>query len=93
MNLIDRRDFLKKSSIGMATLASSGLWFDKLLAGSVTPAPNIFSDRFGVSSEDMQKILSIALSKGGRFSELFFQYSILNFKSIFQFSIFNFHNL
>ena len=78
MYKIDRRDFLKKSGLSMAAVAASGLLFDQLLADSVPPTSNIFTHRFGVAPEDMKKILSIALSKGGRFSELFFEYTINN---------------
>ncbi|MBN1396928.1 MAG: TldD/PmbA family protein [Bacteroidetes bacterium] len=42
------------------------------------PSPALFEDRFGVTREDMKKILEIALSKGGEFSELFFEYRVLN---------------
>jgi TldD protein len=38
----------------------------------------VFEHRFGVSSEDIQKILSAALSKGGDFAELFFEYRVSN---------------
>lgn len=78
MSVIDRRDFLKKSGLCLTAVATSGLWFDKLLADSVPPTTNIFSQRFGVSAQDMQKILNIALSKGGHFSELFFEYTTSN---------------
>jgi len=40
---------------------------------------NIFNDRFGVTPENMKKILGEALSKGGHFSELFFEYRTNNF--------------
>ena len=78
MNPINRRDFLRKSSLGMAALATSGLWYDTLRADPVSSTTNIFTHRFGVSHEDMKKTLDVALSKGGRFSELFFEYSTIN---------------
>ena len=78
MSLIDRRDFLKKSGLGLAAVATSGLWFDRLVANPVPSTTSIFSQRFGVSSEDMGKILNIALSKGGHFSELFYEYKTTN---------------
>ncbi len=74
-----RRDFLRKSSVGLAATLTSGLWFDMLAKGIVPlPSPTFFEERFGVSREDMKKILQIALSKGGEFSELFFEYRIQN---------------
>ena len=78
MSVLDRREFLKKSGLGAAALATSGLWADKLLAGTMPFADNIFTERHGITPEDMKKILNVALSKGGRFSELFFEYSINN---------------
>lgn len=78
MTIIDRRDFLKKSGIGMAALSTSGLWAGKLFADSVSPVDNYFTDRYGISPEDMKKVLNAALSKGGHFSELFFEYKINN---------------
>ena len=78
MNEMKRRDFLKRSGLTLAAVATSGLWFDKLLAGSVPPASSIFAHHFGIPSEDMKKILNIALSKGGHFSELYFEYTTSN---------------
>jgi len=74
-----RRNFLRKSSIGLAATLTSGLWFDMLAKGIISPpSPSLFEERFGVSREDMKKILDIALSKGGEFSELFFEYRVQN---------------
>lgn len=78
MYVINRRDFLKKSSLGMAAVTTSGFWFDKLLADSGPSTANIFTHRFSVSPEDMKKILNVALSKGGCFSELYFEYTTTN---------------
>ncbi len=74
-----RRDFLRKSSVGLVATLTSGLWFDMLAKGIVPPhSTTFFEERFGVSREDMKKILETALSKGGEFSELFFEYRINN---------------
>jgi len=74
-----RRDFLRKSSAGIAMSLTSGTWLDMLDKGiAPLPSATFFEERFGVSREDMKKILEIALSKGGEFSELFFEYKILN---------------
>lgn len=58
---------------------SNNLWSNLLLKGKI-PSPHFsfFNDRFGVTPEDMRKILEIALTKGGEFSELFFEYRIIN---------------
>ena len=78
MTIIDRRDFLKKSGVGMAALSTAGLWADRLFADAASPASNFFTERYGISHEDMKKILHVALSKGGDFSELFFEYTVNN---------------
>jgi TldD protein len=75
---IDRRDFLKKSGTGLMIASASTLWYDLLFSGKLPTSSSLFEERFGISKEDMKKILSIALSKGGQFSELFFEYRINN---------------
>jgi TldD protein len=76
---MDRRDFLKKGGIGLVAAASSTLWSDLLSAGKIPPASSsFFGERFGVTTEDIKKILEIALTKGGDFSELFFEYRVSN---------------
>jgi TldD protein len=76
---VNRRDFLRRGGFGLAATLASGFWYDLLAKGiAPVPSPNLFTDRFGVSQEDMKKILEIALSKGGTFSELFFEYKITN---------------
>jgi len=79
VNDIDRRDFLKKSGVGLMAAATSSLWYDLLFGGKIPPpSASFFEERFGVTQEEMKKILEIALSKGGEFSELFFEYRIAN---------------
>ena len=76
---IDRRDFLKKSGTGIMVAASSSLWYDLLFGGKIpSQSSSFFEERFGVTREDMRKIIEVALSKGGEFSELFFEYRIAN---------------
>jgi len=74
---IQRRNFLRTSSLGLLATATSGLWYD-LLAGGLVPPPSLtlFEERFGVAREDMKRVLEFALSKGGDFSELFLEYKI-----------------
>jgi TldD protein len=79
MTDMNRRDFLRKSGAGLAAGITSAMWFDLLAHGKIPPPSSaFFEERFGVSQEDMRKILEIALSKGGEFSELFFEYRVLN---------------
>ena len=80
MKLINRREFLMKSGTGLAVAVGSTLWFDLLMAGKVPAGSlSLFEERFGVTKDDIRKILSIAKSRGGDFSELYFQYKISNY--------------
>ena len=59
--------------------ASNKLWSHHLLKGKISsPYFSFFIDRFGITPDDMRKILEIALTKGGKFSELFFEYRMIN---------------
>jgi TldD protein len=76
---VNRRDFLRTGGLGLAATLASGFWFDLLARGSApNPSTSLFEDRFGVTREQMKKILALALTKGGEFSELFFEYKISN---------------
>ena len=79
MKDISRREFVKRGLTGIALGATSGAWFnaDAYAAGAAPGAASV-DDRFGVSREDMMKILEVALSKGGDFADLFFEYRIAN---------------
>jgi len=72
--MVNRRDFLKKCGIGMGVIMTSNLWTKKLFSQNEI----INNDIFQCSNEDIKKLLEIALSKGGDFSELFFEYKIFN---------------
>lgn len=79
MNSFDRRDFLKTGGAGLMAVTGSMLWHDTVSADPARNSPlSLFEQRFGVPRETMKKILGIALSKGGDFSELFFEYKISN---------------
>ena len=59
--------------------SGSDLKYDMLLSGSLPAASAaIFEHNFGVTKEDMGKILDIAGSKGSDFAELFFEYTVSN---------------
>ncbi len=77
---IKRRDFVKTCGLGVtAALATGFLTKDLLAAGEAhTKMKQGEINTFGLSTEDMQKLLNIALSKGGEFSELYFEYTIDN---------------
>jgi TldD protein len=75
---MDRRNFLHRSGTGLAAVAAAGLRPDWLGAHESARGDGVFEHGFGVSAGDMKKILGVALSKGGKFAELFFEYRISN---------------
>jgi TldD protein len=77
-SMMDRRNFLHRSGTGLAAVAAAGLRPDWLGAHESARGDGVFEHGFGVSAGDMKKILGVALSKGGKFAELFFEYRISN---------------
>jgi TldD protein len=74
-----RRTFLKQCGAGMGAVMASGLWMNGMFMGcSPQDGDAFFENLFQISKEEMQKLLLVALSKGGEFSELYFEYSINN---------------
>lgn len=72
---INRRDFLKTSGVGLFTMMMEH-WMPKM---KHPQTPSFFWEtHFGITKEQMEKILQTALSKGGEFAELFFEYRIAN---------------
>ena len=72
-----RRDFLKTSSaalIGAAVLPQMGCTpmsnFSAGLAGMMT--------HFGVTENDLRKVITVALEKGGDYADLFFEHTLSN---------------
>jgi TldD protein len=75
MNNINRRQFVKNVGIGMGIAATSPMWLDKIIAADSDSVGNkMIQTNFGFTKEDLNKLLLIALSKGGDFSELYFEY-------------------
>lgn len=74
---ISRRSFLKASGLTMGAVMASKFWLNNLFADEL-PAPNamFLNEQFGLGKEEIQEILGIALSKGGDFSDLYFEYKI-----------------
>ncbi len=74
-----RRKFMRNCGIGLGVALTSNLWLKELIANPSSNQGNFFlSNNFGFSKEDLQKLLSFGLSRGGDFSELFFEYKITN---------------
>lgn len=75
-----RRDFVKTCGIGFGVAMGSSLLKNNIIARE-TPAkalPKDTIDTFGLSTDEMQQLLNIALSKGGEFSELYFEHTESN---------------
>jgi TldD protein len=79
MEQMERRTFLKLAGASVGAVVLSGLFYDQLFAGMILkPGEDLFGSRFGVTREMMKKVLEAALSKGGDFAELFFEYRLSN---------------
>lgn len=76
MKNINRRDFIKNVGVGVGIAMTTPFWLDALLANSPnSTGNNLISSHFGFSKEQINQLLQIALSKGGDFSEFYFEYS------------------
>jgi len=79
MDIINRRKFLKNCGAGAGIIIGSSLLMSPLLSscsgGGKLPEDGSI---FGFSKEDIDKLLQIALDKGGDFSELYFEHRISN---------------
>src|SRR4030042_5824890 len=51
---------------------------NKFLPSVSVDLKNIFVEKFGFTKEEIRKLLNLALSKGGEFSEVFFEYRVIN---------------
>ena len=79
MRPIERRKFLQLAGAGAGAVVLSSLFYDQLFAGMILkPGEELFASRFGVTKEIMKKVIDAALSKGGDFAELFFEYTLTN---------------
>jgi TldD protein len=75
MNNINRRQFITNVGISMGIAATVPTWLDKLIAANPDFVGNtMIQNNFGFTKEELNKLLLIALSKGGDFSELYFEY-------------------
>ena len=76
MRNLNRRDFIKNVGVGVGIAMTTPFWLDALMANSPnSTGNNLISSYFGFSKEQINQLLQIALSKGGDFSEFYFEYS------------------
>lgn len=77
---LNRRDFLKKGSMAMlGTLAAPaflGSWTGS--AEDKAQAISFALNYFKISEEDLKKVLTAALEKGGDYADIFFEHSYYN---------------
>ncbi len=79
MSELNRRDFLKKCGAGAGALMATGLINHKIASALMPENSNMMiPEKFGISNEQLKQLLSLGLSKGGDFSELYFEYNISN---------------
>ncbi len=78
MGQIERRTFLKAGIGGLASLIFSHLNC-KGKKNMNNSHPLAFEDHFHISRDDLQRILNIALSRGGDFSDIFLEYRVYTF--------------
>ena len=78
---MDRRNFLKTGGmVVLGSMAASSVLRAESLKGA-HDASGISSalNHFGVSQEDMKKVLAAALEKGGDYADLFFEHTFNNY--------------
>ncbi len=71
-----RREFVMKSSMALAAIATSDYWLNKVLAGEAAAPPSLLDTFFQVGKADIGKVLTACLAKGADFADLFFEYRI-----------------
>ena len=72
---------MKGCGAGLGLAMTSQYWSSQLFAQGVKTSQNGVN-YFGLTKEEIEKLLLVALSKGGDFSDLFFEYRILNSVSL-----------
>ena len=73
---ITRRKFLKKGVAGGAIIATLPVW--KLFSFSAPPSDFYVNPAVDLSKETLEKLIKIALHKGGEFAEVYVEYNVGN---------------
>lgn len=72
-----RRDFIERSSLALAAAAASTTFLTDVVKGVPLGKPTaIFEDFFGIGKPEIEKLLSVCLSKGADFADLFFEHRV-----------------
>lgn len=79
MGIKTRRDFLINAGTGIGLATTATLWGGSLFASQQGKGANKMNEEyFGFTKEDIKNLLSFGLSKGGDFSELYFEHKTSN---------------
>jgi TldD protein len=78
MDRIDRRTFLKTTSLAGGAIIAAPVLFDGWLTFAGTEKAGYFEKEFGITDALCKKVLGKALSKGGDFADLYFEHTISN---------------
>lgn len=73
---ITRREFLKTGVTGGAVIATLPVW--KLFSFSAPPSEFYVNPACNLSQETLEKLIKIALQKGGEFAEVYVEYNVRN---------------
>jgi TldD protein len=73
---ITRRKFLKSGIAGGAIMATYPVW--KLFSFSTPPSDFFVNPACNLSKETLEKLIEIALQKGGEFAEVYVEYNVGN---------------
>ena len=80
--IMDRRKFIQTGSMALlGSMAVPSMASSKMVGTIAETSSNALStamEHFGVSKEDIKKVLSAALEKGGDYADLFFEHSFSN---------------
>ncbi len=72
-----RRDFMVRSGLALAAVATSDLWLDSIVRGETMPKNlPVLDTYFKITKEEISKLLSATLAKGADFADLFFEYRV-----------------
>jgi TldD protein len=77
---VSRRDFIKVGGATLSAIAFADLWLEGVAgrASASESARLLFHDHFGVDTPTIEKLLGIAMSRGGDYADLFFEYQLTN---------------
>jgi TldD protein len=82
MRKMDRRSFMKNTGVATGAFAASHFFHNGWFNSAYALSKGYFETAFGITDSMCYKVLQQALSKGGDFSELFFEHSISNSVSL-----------